>query len=73
MTKKPKGSSTLDNPLVAKRRRQELDREIRTAFVDFLQDCRNRIEAELLKTELDEDLRHVARLLDKRQKREQSA
>lgn len=73
MKRERTSSSTVAAPAGARRRRLALDEEIRTAFSSFLDSCRRQIEAEELRGELDEDLKRVARLLERRAKREQAS
>ena len=63
-----KKSSTVygRSPAAIRKVREDLDKDIRAAFSDFIDDCRETIEAEKIKEEMDDDLRTVARYMAKK-------
>lgn len=54
------------SPAAVRKVRDDLDRNIRAAFSDFINKCRETIKAEEFKDEMDDDLRTVARYMGKK-------
>ena len=62
----PRGGASAMSPRALKRVKTELETEIKQAFLNFLDDCKELLQAEDLKRQMDEDLKYVSKELSKR-------